>query len=460
MSHQIERLRERVAESYTTMERALRAVEEADPHASGYDPDALDRAFTEARTAHNKAIEALENREALEEARAALPVACVSDDPPEGYGGAGGSATRTRGARVSREPLTYEKGNHERGFFADLAGLKAGNPEAQARMARHTQEMRVELGEQRAISTTAGAGGEFSPPLYLQDEWVALQRASRPIANTLHQLPLPPGTNSINIPKVTGGTTVAIQTDGGSVSSTDITSGVVTGAVQTIAGQQDASIQLVDLSLPGIDVVIFDDLARAYAALLDQKVISGTVTNAKGLDQVAGTNGVTYTQATPTTATLYPKLADAIRQVNTGRFLPPQVIAMHPNRWARTNADLDSTSRPLVVPSYAPGFNPVGIADRVAAESLVGTIMGLPVIIDANIPTNLGGTTNQDEILVYRGDDIYLWESEPRLRVFEDVLSGTLQVRFQVYGYMALIAGRLPKAISLITGSGLVSPSF
>ena len=72
-----------------------------------------------------------------------------------------------------------------------------------------------------------------------QEEWIKLPRASRPIANTLKNMPWIPGTNSINLPKISGGTAVAVQTDGGSVQSTDITTTSVNGAVQTIAGQQD-----------------------------------------------------------------------------------------------------------------------------------------------------------------------------------------------------------------------------
>ena len=219
--------------------------------------------------------------------------------------------------------------------------------------------------------------------------------------------------------------------------------------------------QLVDLSVPGIDIVIFDDLTRAYDTKLDVAVISGTVTNAKGLDQLAGTNtSRTYTSNTPTVPGLYPKFAGAIADVNTGIFMPPDVIAMHPLRWAWILSALDSSNRPLIVPSGQPGFNAAGLETRVAAENIVGNMFGLPVVIDASIPTGLGASTNQDEIFVYRSDQLYLYESPPVLRIFEEVLSNTLQVRFQLYGYYALILGRLPKAISIIGGTGCTAPTF
>lgn len=205
---------------------------------------------------------------------------------------------------------------------------------------------------------------------------------------------------------------------------------------------------------------IFDDLGRAYAQQLDSKILNSTVTNAKGLLQVSGTNAVTYTDTTPTVPELYAKVADAYQKVNTGRFLPPQYLAMTPMRWAWILASLDTQNRPLVVPVGQPGFNAAGLSDKIAAEDIVGTFFGLPVVVDANLPTTLGAGTNEDRIIVYRGSDCYLWESEPRLRVFEEVLSSTLSVRLQVYGYFAVVAGRLPAAISIISGSGLSTVSF
>lgn len=41
---------------------------------------------------------------------------------------------------------------------------------------------------------------------------------------------------------------------------------------------------------------------------------------------------------------------------------------------------------------------------------MVGQLLGLPVITDANFPTNLGGGTNEDEILVLASHECILWE--------------------------------------------------
>lgn len=338
-----------------------------------------------------------------------------------------------------------------------------GDTAARERIARHGQEMadanNPQVGE-RALNITDGTGGEFVPPIYLQDQWIGLPRARRPVADLLSPLPLPPNTDTINIPKVATGTTVAVQTDGGAVNQTGLTDTHVTAAVQTIAGMQDVSQQLVDLSAPGIDTVIWDDITRAYDTQVEQLVLNGAVTNAKGLLQLAGVNSRTYVDATPTVPELYPKLAGGIADVHTNVFESPQAIIMSPLRWAWILASLDASQRPFVVPVGQPGFNALALQNTVAAESVVGQIMGIPVIVSASVPQTLGAGT-EDAIIVLRADEVRAWEGEsPRLRVFGEVLSGTLQVRFQLYNYYAIMCGRLPKAISTITGTGLIAPTF
>jgi hypothetical protein len=95
----------------------------------------------------------------------------------------------------------------------------------------------------------------------------------------------------------------------------------------------------------------------------------------------------------------------------------------------------------------------------VASEGIVGTLQGLPVVVDPSIPTTLGGGT-EDVIIIIRASDMWLWESSLRTRVLPDVGSGTLTTRLQVYGYVAAQFARYPKATSTITGTGLIAPTF
>jgi HK97 family phage major capsid protein len=65
-------------------------------------------------------------------------------------------------------------------------------------------------------NTTDGTGGEFVPPLWLVNQYIPLMRPGRVFANRVRNMPLPPGTDQINLPKITTGTSTAIQATQGS----------------------------------------------------------------------------------------------------------------------------------------------------------------------------------------------------------------------------------------------------
>jgi hypothetical protein len=67
---------------------------------------------------------------------------------------------------------------------------------------------------------TDGQGGYFVPPLWLVDDYIDLPRFGRTFANTVRNMALPSGTDSINVPKVATGTATGVQTaDAGAVTS-------------------------------------------------------------------------------------------------------------------------------------------------------------------------------------------------------------------------------------------------
>jgi HK97 family phage major capsid protein len=361
---------------------------------------------------------------------------------------------------VKSEPLTYER-HSPHSVFRDMAAAQfGGDPAAQQRLARHRQEIAVERPNKYDLSSTDSAGGYLVAPLYLQDEFVDLARSGRVVANTIGSRPLPPNTDSVNLPTLATGTTVAAQTDNNTVDETDATFGTVAADVKTIAGLQDVSQQLLDRSVPGVDQIIFADLAGAYNTSLDTAVINSSVSNNKGLLQVTGINAVTYTDSTATVAEIYPKIADAVQQIHTSIYQAASVIFMHPRRWAFFLAAADGNNRPLITP-YAPQNAP-GTHGGPVAEGLVGSMQGLPVYVDANIPSTLGAGTNEDRIIVVRREECYLWEDQsgPYLETFRDVGSGTMTVRFRLHNYYAQCHERRAKAISAIAGTGLSTPSF
>jgi HK97 family phage major capsid protein len=375
--------------------------------------------------------------------------------------------TRPTSSTTVNEPATYRR-NGPHSWFLDFARM-GKDFEARERIVRGQRERMAEM-EKRSVdmTTAAGAGGEFAPPLWEIDQFVAFLRPHRVIADLIGSRTLPKGVSSINLPKVATGTAVAVQTTQGTqVQDTAMTTTSVGSGIITLAGQQTVSLQLLEQSGIAFDEVVLRDLAEDYAAKVDVQILTAAASapwQGGGLANVAGAGSVTYTDASPAvagTGKLYAKIAQAIETVATTRYLPPTAIVMHPRRWGWITASFDGNNRPLVVPS-AFAMNPVGTQDQIPQETVraVGQMQGLPVFTDANIPTNLGAGTNQDVIYVLRESDLYFYESPLQSASFDATYAGALEVLYRVHAYSAFIAQRYPASICAISGTGLVTPSF
>lgn len=351
----------------------------------------------------------------------------------------------------------YRKGDTASpSYFMDLANR---NTDSQA------QERLIKSQETRALSSTATAGGTFAPPEWLVDDFVALARPARVTADLLNSQPLPSGVSSINLPKVSTGTAVGItQTQNTAITQTDMATTSLSSGITEITGGQTAAIALLRQSGVSLDQVILQDLALAYATGIDTQVLSGTGANGqlKGL-ATAGTT-VTFTTSAPAVvsataaASFYNKLVKAVAGVATSRYLPANAIVMTPLRWAWISASIDSSLRPLV-PLNGPAFNTLAVADGQVAEGFAGTLAGLPVYVDPNIPQNLGAATNQDQVFVLRKDDHWLWETPVETATFDATLAAQNSIFYRVLGFAALIT-RYAGSAQVIDGTGLTAPSL
>jgi HK97 family phage major capsid protein len=158
------------------------------------------------------------------------------------------------------------------------------------------------------------------------------------------------------------------------------------------------AIQLLDQSPVAFDDVVFRDLVADHAAQTDKQCLSGTGTSGQVLGVRLTPNIGSVAAAAVTTAGVYSAIANAIQTVHTTRFLPPEVIVMHPRRWGWFLSLLDGQQRPLFLPSANNPQNAGGILSDVASQQIVGQMHGLPVVSDPNIETNLGAGTNEDPI--------------------------------------------------------------
>mgnify|MGYP001279342132 CR=1 FL=1 len=380
-------------------------------------------------------------------------------------------------ARVTSEPSTYNARTAQDGvsFFRDLYSvqLQRGFAGAAERISRYEREMQSQ--QQRAVTT--GSFGGLIPPEYLVDQAAIVAQAGRPTANIVQKLPLPQEGMQLVIPRGTTPAGAAVQpTENSTVANTDEVWANLTVPVITVAGQQDVSRQSLERGTPGIDAIIFADLAASYAVALDNQVLQGTGASgqALGILNTANIGAATAFGKAATAALVLSKVQGAIATVQETRFLPADVLVMHPRRWSWLAAQTDTAGRPFISTSSAYGaFNAIGVQDQAGGgnpttATQVGTFAGLPVVLDANIPTAYGTGADEDVIVVARREDLMLWEAgdgQPTDLRFEQTLGNQLTVKLVAYGYSAFTAGRYPAAVALVggadkAGSGLVAPTF
>lgn len=357
-------------------------------------------------------------------------------------------------AVVKSEPRTYTK-RSDSSFIRDAYNAQFNNDfAAKERLARHMQEERV---ERRDVTSANFAG--LIVPQFLTELAAPFARAGRVFMDVSRKHALPADGLTISISRVTTGTATAVQTEGAAVQETNMDDTKLDVSVLTIAGQQNVSRQALERGT-NVDSLVSADLISAYHTKLDQTyVTTGTDSLTNSITQV-----ITYTDASPTVAELYPKIMDGIQRIQTQFFGGPNFILMHPRRLAWILAALDNSNRPLALPTSNGPLNAFSVGDGSVVYGNSGyTIAGLPVITDANVITTNGVGGDEDVIIIGNTQESHLWEDgdgAPMMLRFEEPKVAELDVTMVVYGYSAYTAKRYPNAFALIGGTGLVTPTF
>ncbi len=359
---------------------------------------------------------------------------------------------------------TYHRGATSPSFFRDLWHAQRGDADASDRLRRNNREVGMESRALGNTGATGGSGGEFAPPAWIIDQYVKLARPGRVTADLFHKEDLPAGVSSVNIPKVATGTTVAPQTtQNTALAQTDITSTSLSSGIITLAGKQVVSQQLLDQGGIRVDEVILEDLSADLARQLGTQALTGAGTGGqlKGFLTATSSNVVTWTQATPTASGFYAQLARLQGQINATRYKAPDAVAMHPRRWAWFASFTDSTGRPLVVPtsgSFNSMANPTDGMQGAAGH--VGSVLGMDVFTDPNLPVNGGTGNNQDTVLMFVRDDVWLYEGTLRAEAFTAPYADSMGILYRVFNYYAMIPDRYSASLGQVSGTGLVTPTF
>lgn len=352
---------------------------------------------------------------------------------------------------VKSEARTYAP-NAPTSFLKDAYSAQFNNDfAAQGRLARHMQEEQV---ERRDVTSAAFAG--LMVPQFLTDLAAPFARAGRVTADLARKHELPAQGLTLSISKVTTGSAAALQTEGATVQETNMDDTKLDLTVKTFAGMQNVSRQALERGT-NIDSLVMADLVSSYNTVLNTAVVAELLASAG--------QTVTYTDASPTVAELYPKLVDGVQKVQTTFFAGPNVMIMHPRRLAFILAAVDGQSRPLAVPTPSSSGQPAYAYGSGAVQygNSGYSILGLPVYTDATVSVVQGAGTDQDTIYIGNTQELHLWEQgsgEPMMLRFEQPKGSELDVQMIVYGYSAFTANRYPNAWAQINGTGLITPTF
>jgi HK97 family phage major capsid protein len=343
--------------------------------------------------------------------------------------------------QVNEPPLYRHGGPHS--FFGDVYAAKQSDPGARARLATLDAE-------QRDVGTGAFAG--LTVPSYIVEAHGIAARASRPLIDAIGAIPLPGNGMTALVGKTTTATTAGQSAENAGVSETDIVTAALSLPVRTIPGRQDMSRQALERG-ESIDLLLGMDLLDAVDTEMDRQAIAGTGTLPEmlGILSASGTTSVVWTDATPTVPEFLVKLTSAAKQSAVARKKAPDTILMTSRRWFWISNFVDTAGQPIVPITTGP-------PDR--ESPYVGTIAGLGVILDDNIPGNLGAGTNEDRVIVCRLVDLVILETDPVASFDQQASSaaGNLSVVFVVRRYAAFTAERWPAGVAIISGSGLIDP--
>ena len=87
-----------------------------------------------------------------------------------------------------------------------------------------------------------------------------------------------------------------------------------------------------------------------------------------------------------------------------------------------------------------------------------GRMLGCDVVISGNVPANLGGGSNETRIIAADMREVYLWElsASPIFIRAEQPNAASPGIRYVAYSYSAFGAGRQPKSIWAVSGTGMI----
>lgn len=457
---QVARLADQVATARGHAKTVLDAIKAEGRTEATADEDALIDAAIATRNAKGELLRAAEVKLAAAKAELATERAVAEQLKVTTDTGAT-SRKYDEVGRVGQEKRTYNPDADKNGkqFLRDIGRqFLYRDADAGSRLERHMSEERVERAEYltRASGTSNFTG--LVVPQYLTDLYAPAVAGMRPFADSCTHQDLPAEGMTIDISRITTPTDVEIQSsENTAVQDASLDDTLLSIPVQTASGQTTLSLQALERGV-GIEGIAMNDLFRRYGTKIDSTLINQATT---GLSAVATAGTLSATTAL-TVQNVYSKILGAAAGVEAALlgYGKADAVIMTTARWNWMQAQFGSTWPTIQQPGYDP--RAAGAATGFLYDQGYRGVLpnGLPVIVDASVPTNLGTGTNQDEIYVVSTSECWLWEDSdaPLFIRAEQPAASALGVLYVLYGYFGYTFQRYTGAMQKLSGTQLAGP--
>jgi HK97 family phage prohead protease len=242
--------------------------------------------------------------------------------------------------------------------------------------------------------------------------------ATRATIDAISTGTLPDAGMKFQIPRVKTAPTVAVASEGGAFSDTQVEIEYLDVDVVKFAGMQLFDVEVLDRTSPAFFAELQSLMADQYAK----------ATNAYAFDEIASVATVDGTAVTlpwdGDELSAFVSRAAASIYTNTFKFATGVIVS--PTQWANLIALNDTTKRPILTAA-----SPMNAAGAIGAASLRGSLLGLDLYVDYT------QTGEGDATIMVVNRDAFTWYESPRLQLRADKV-GTGKVEVGYYGYGAL----------------------
>jgi HK97 family phage prohead protease len=242
--------------------------------------------------------------------------------------------------------------------------------------------------------------------------------ATRAAIDAISSGTLPDAGMKFQIPRVKTAPTVEVEPEKAAFSDTQVEIEYLDVDVKKFAGMQQFDVEVLDRTSPAFFAELQALMADAYAKATDLHVLTQLATD--------GTLDGTTTTLPWDGDEFSSFVARGASSIYTNTFKFATGVIVSPDQWSNIIALNDTTKRPIFSAS-----SPMNAMGAVGPASLRGTILGLDLYVDYNLP----GAASNTIMIVNR--DSYTWYESPRLQLRADKV-GTGRVEIGYYGYGAI----------------------